>query len=148
MPEHGRRLHVPDPDCPLSAQGVEIIEVGNVWQADDGDINRCARSALIDSMKCHGVFLRQGQVGQVRDHSQYRRATTLFEDTDAVSKKGTIAAKLVDDQAPNKAALLRGEEVQSSQELSKDPATVNISNEQHGTLGMAGHGHVDHVEGA
>src|SRR5688572_25769512 len=102
-------------------------------QADDGYVEPCASGlcrlvgALIQRDR---VFGRHIDILEKRNDPQDRNARPPFQPSQTRFQKSDIAAKLVDDETPDKFSLLASQEHESSEQRGKHASTVDVSHEQ------------------
>ncbi len=146
LPSSRGDLNVAQRDAGLGTQRIEIVEVGDVRQADHRDVDAPSRPGSDERVQGDGVLFRDGQRGQVRDHAKHRHAAALFQDADAVGEQRRIAAELVDHQAADQGSFLRFQQPERAEQLGEDAAAVDVAGQQHRGAGVASDGHVHDVE--
>ena len=81
----------------------------------------------------------------VRDHAHHRHAAELLEGPKTRTKEIEISPKLVDQKPLQPLLLLGAKECCGAVELGKDPASVDVANEQHWCVYQLSQPHIDDV---
>ena len=82
---------------------------------------------------------------QVRQHAEDLFAGALHQPVEAGFEQGDVAAEAVDQEAGGARALAVAEQLQGADELGKDPAAVDIADDDDGAIDRLGEAHVGDV---
>ena len=77
------------------------------------------------------------------DQSRDRDAGALFEPGDAVGEQVRVAPELVDDEALDQLSFIGFQQLQRAHQEGENAAAVDVAAEQHRSVGVAGHTHIN-----
>ena len=93
----------------------------------------------------HRVFFFNVNVLVIRNYTQYRNTTKLFQHLDTRLKQTDIASELVDDNPLYSLAFLGSEQHQRTIDAGKNTSTINITDQNNIRFGMHRHGHIHQI---
>ena len=132
-------------DARIALEGIEIGIVRKVFQHDDSHIDLALLQLPRLLSQRHTILLLDVDILEVRNDTQHRYATELFEHLAALVEEAHIATEFIDDDAFDATTVFRTLQGDAAIDGGKHAPTIDIAHEDDIGISMSRHRHIDQI---